>query len=70
MVIESLTLKYRFALDRLDAKPHECIFIDDYPSRVDTASELGIISILFDRDEHDYSGLRIKSFKQREHSSY
>ncbi|MCL2045352.1 MAG: HAD-IA family hydrolase [Oscillospiraceae bacterium] len=57
---------YRIALDRLDAKPNECIFIDDYPSRVDTASELGIISILFDREGHDYSGLRIKSFKQLE----
>ena len=57
---------YRIALDKLDAKPSECIFIDDYPGRVEVARELGIVSILFDREGHDYNGLRVKSFKQLE----
>ena len=57
---------YRIALDKLDAKPNECVFIDDYPGRVEAARELGIVAILFDREGHDYSGLRVKSFKQLE----
>ena len=57
---------YRMALGALGAKPMECLFIDDYPERVDAARELGISSILFDRQVHDYRGLRVKSFKQLE----
>ena len=57
---------YRIALNKLVAKPNECVYIDDYPERVEIARELGLVSILFDREGHDYSGLRIKSFKQLE----
>ena len=55
---------YRIALERLDAKPSECVFIDDMPERVDAARELGISAILFNREGHNYSGIRINSFEQ------
>jgi len=55
---------YNIALNVLGAKPSECVFIDDHPERVDVACEMGISSILFDREGHDYNGLRVKSFEQ------
>ena len=55
---------YRIALDTLGTYPSECVFIDDSPERVDVARELGINSILFNRDGHDYSGLRVRTFNQ------
>jgi len=55
---------YSTALETLGARPSECVYIDDYPERVEAARELGICSILFNRAGHDYSGLRIKSFGQ------
>ena len=55
---------YNIALESIGAKPSECIYIDDYPERVDAARKLGICSILFNRAGHDYSGLRVESFGQ------
>jgi len=57
---------YGIALDTLEARPDECLFVDDYPERVDAARELGICSVLFNREGHDYNGLRVDSFKQLE----
>ena len=55
---------YHLALDRLGVQASECVFIDDHPERVEAARKLGICSILFDREGHDYRGLRITSFGQ------
>ena len=57
---------YGIALDTLEARPDECLFVDDYPERVDAARELGICSVLFNREGHDYNGLRVESFGQLE----
>ena len=55
---------YQAALDSLGVQADECVFVDDYPERVEAARKLGICSILFDRGGHDYQGLRVKSFGQ------
>jgi putative hydrolase of the HAD superfamily len=55
---------YRFALDALGVKPKECLFVDDYPDRVEAACELGICSILFNREDFDFRGLSVTSFEQ------
>ena len=65
---------YQIALDNLGVQPNECVFIDDYPDRVEIAGKLGMCPILFDRKEymvmgidsrhHNYNGLRVKSFEQ------
>ena len=57
---------YSIALETLEARPNECLFIDDDPERVEAARELGICSVLFNRDGYDYSGLRVESFGQLE----
>ncbi len=53
---------YKVALRDMVATPSECIFIDDHPDRVDAAAELGITSILFNREKYKYNGLQILSF--------
>ena len=57
---------FNIALETLGARPSECLFVDDYPERVDAARELGICSVLFNREGHDYNGLRVESFGQLE----
>jgi putative hydrolase of the HAD superfamily len=53
---------YKAALKKMKVQPSDCIFIDDHPARVDAAIELGIPSILFNRENHEYKGLQISSF--------
>ena len=55
---------YHMAMDAIGARPGECVFVDDSPERVDAARELGMSAILFNREDHDYSGLRVRSFEQ------
>jgi len=57
---------FNIAMETLGAGPSECLFVDDYPERVDAARELGICSVLFNREGHDYNGLRVESFGQLE----
>jgi putative hydrolase of the HAD superfamily len=53
---------YDHALRTMGVRPSECVFIDDSPERVDAAAELGIASILFNRDHLAYRGLQVTSF--------
>lgn len=53
---------YKVALKEMKAHPSECVFIDDHPARVDAAGKLGMSSVLFNREKHDYNGLQILSF--------
>ena len=57
---------YGIALETLGARPNECLFVDDYPERIEAARELGICAVLFNRERHDYNGLRVESFGQLE----
>ncbi|MCS7260033.1 MAG: HAD family phosphatase [Anaerolineae bacterium] len=38
---------YQVALQRLDVRPDEAIFVDDFPENVATAQQLGIVAVLF-----------------------
>ena len=55
---------YCIALETLEARPDECLFVDDSPERVEAARELGIYAVLFNRERLDYNGLRVESFGQ------
>lgn len=55
---------YINALEQMDANAEECIFIDDHPDRVKSAAELGIIPILFNRENRRYNGVQVRSFRQ------
>ena len=61
---KALKKQYGIALEALGIKPSECVFVDDNPERIETAIELGICSILFNREGHGYQGLRVKAFGQ------
>ena len=55
---------YQVALARLNAKPFECVFIDDRIKNIETAKDLGIASILFNRDGIVYEGEQVRSFSE------
>jgi putative hydrolase of the HAD superfamily len=55
---------YKQALSKMNVKPFECVFIDDDPRRVNAAAELGIASILFNRNQNRYKGIQVMSFKE------
>lgn len=42
---------YRIMLKKLEAKPDECIFIDDFPENIEGAKKLGISTILFENTQ-------------------
>ena len=55
---------YQKALQDLNVSSNEGVFIDDYPERVESAEKQGITSILFNRENHIYRGLQVRSFDQ------
>lgn len=55
---------YLDALAQMDAKARECIFIDDYTERLEAAAGLGMIPILFNRENRPYNGVQVRSFRQ------
>lgn len=55
---------YKQALGRMNVRPSECVFIDDSPERVDAAADLGIASILFNRNNDAYKGIQVRSFRE------
>jgi FMN phosphatase YigB (HAD superfamily) len=55
---------YIDALDQMAAKAQECIFIDDYPERLESAAETGIIPVLFNKKNRQYDGIQVHSFRQ------
>lgn len=53
---------FLYALDRLKCKPGECIFVDNSVKNLLVAKELGIPTILFNRDGEDYDGKAVNDF--------
>lgn len=54
---------YEIALSRLAAQPNECIYIDNSVKNLLVAEELGIGTILFNRDNETYHGKTVYSFE-------
>lgn len=55
---------YQLAADRLGLKPQECVFVDDRPGNLEPAAALGMRTILYNRDGHDYDGEQIHSLAE------
>ncbi len=55
---------YELALERAGKKPSECIFVDNSVKNLDIASEMGIRSVLFNRDHVEYDGKIVDSFPE------
>ncbi|MFZ2357163.1 MAG: HAD family phosphatase [Candidatus Omnitrophota bacterium] len=49
---------YKLILEKLAAKPNECLFIDDGQKNISAASELGIKTILFESPEKLLNSLK------------
>ncbi|MBP0963530.1 MAG: HAD family phosphatase [Oscillospiraceae bacterium] len=55
---------YEIAAERLGLKPQECVFVDDRPGNLEPAAQLGMRTILYNRDGHDYDGEQILSLAE------
>lgn len=55
---------YEIALARADKTAEECIFIDDSIANINSAKEMGIHTVLFNRFGEDYSGDQVKTFEE------
>lgn len=49
---------FKMALNRLRAKPEQCVFIDDVPRYVETARKLGMLGIVFTNNENLFGKLK------------
>jgi len=55
---------YEIALERIGKKPEECMFIDNTVKNLTVAQELGIVTVLFDRDKEEYTGTKVNTFEE------
>jgi len=55
---------YELALKRIGKRAEECCFIDNSVSNLNVAAELGIVPILFNRDQEDYDGIIVNTFEE------
>ena len=55
---------YEIALARADKTAEECIFIDDSIANINSAKEMDIHTVLFNRFGEDYSGDQVKTFEE------
>lgn len=55
---------YELALEKIGKSAAECIFIDNSVKNLEVAAELGICSVLFNRDNEEYTGIIVNSFAE------
>lgn len=55
---------FDYAIERLQCKPQECIFVDNSVQNLNAAQNAGIDTVLFNRDNEVYSGNIVKSFQE------
>ena len=53
---------FKLTISRLGCKPEECLFIDNSVENIETAKELGIKTVLFNRDGVEYGGMIVNNF--------
>ena len=57
---------FALALSRMECRPEECLFIDNSVKNLNAAAELGIRTVLFNRDGVGYEGTTVNSFAELE----
>ncbi len=55
---------YELALKRIGKRAEECCFIDNSVSNLNVAAELGILPVLFNRDQEEYNGIVVNTFEE------
>ena len=53
---------FQCALEKLQCVPQDCIFVDNSVKNLKTAEEMGMQTILFNRDEENYEGNIVNNF--------
>jgi len=57
---------FEYALEKLQYKPEDCIFVDNSVKNLRVAEELGMQTILFNRDGEEYEGNVVNDFVELE----
>ena len=57
---------FECAIERLQCKPEDCIFVDNSVKNLRVAEELGMETILFNRDGEEYDGNVVSDFVELE----
>ncbi len=55
---------FDITLEKIGRKPSECIFVDNRPKNLIAAEEVGISTVLFNRDDAHHDGMTVYSFKE------
>ena len=55
---------FALAVSRLGCRAEDCVFIDNSVKNLHAAAELGIGTILFNRDGEEYEGITINDFSE------
>ncbi len=55
---------FDIAIEKIQRKPSECIFVDNRPKNLLAAEEVGISTVLFNRDNVNHDGMTVNSFKE------
>lgn len=55
---------YELTLEKIGKNSEECIFIDNSVKNLEAASDLGIHTVLYNRDNEDYGGIIVNSFEE------
>lgn len=55
---------YELTLEKIGKGPSECIFIDNSVKNLEVAADLGIQTILYNRDNEEYSGIIVNTFEE------
>ena len=53
---------FQYTLDRLQCRPEKCIFVDNSVKNLLVAEEVGMNTILFNRDGEEYDGVVVNDF--------
>ena len=55
---------YEITLEQIGKKPEECLFIDNTGKNLTVAQEMGIMTVMFDRDKEAYTGTKVTTFEE------
>ena len=57
---------FQTTLSKINKNAGQCLFVDNSSANLKTASSLGFVSVLFNRDKEDYNGKIVNSFWELE----
>ncbi len=55
---------FQYALNKLKCEPKQCVFVDNSVKNLLVAEEIGIPTILFNRDGDEYQGKVVNDFAE------